>query len=268
MQVANGADFGVFAQASSWPGSATAPGAELPDLAGLAGRRMRRNVALMGIFALYMSVLVSQPAACDEGEGTRLFSAVAESDCAAIGSLLDDGANVSARDEIGATPLIRALEKNLPRDCVLALLQAGADPNATHGSLQISVLMVAASYSTADVVSLLLESGAKVAFATSDGWTALMSAARNSSRPAVVRELVAAGADINARDHYGVTPLMRAVQANGNYEIIETLVHLGAGPGIVTPEGYTAHDLARSAGLGPEVLALLAKGQPKQAAFP
>jgi ankyrin repeat protein len=174
-----------------------------------------------------------------------------------MGLLLRHGANVSVRDEVDATPLMRALEQDLPRDCVRTLLDAGADPNKAHGTLQISVLMVAASYSSAGVVSLLLESGAEVDFATPDGWTALMSAARNSSRADVILRLVAAGANINARDQYGVTPLMRAVQENPNPEVIEALVQLGANQGITTPDGHTAYDLARGSDRGREVLTLL-----------
>lgn len=219
---------------------------------------MRRPLALIPLFALLVSILTPEDATCDEGAGAALFTAIGESGCAGIESLLDDGANVSARDDMDATPLMRALENNLPLDCVLTLLQAGADPNAIHGSLEISVLMVAASYSTAEVVSLLIESGAEVDFATPDAWTALMSAARNSSRPGVIGELAAAGANINARDQYGVTPLMRAAQTNPNPEIIETLVQLGADPTIQTPAGHTAYDLAKGNGRGREVLALLA----------
>lgn len=218
---------------------------------------MRSTLPLIPLLVFLLSVLAYEGATCADGEGVALFAAIAESDCAAVESLLDDGANVSARDDIDATPLMRALENNLPRDCVLTLLQAGADPNAIHGSLEISVLMVAASYSTAEVVSLLIESGAEVDFATPDAWTALMSAARNSSRPGVIGELAAAGANINARDQYGVTPLMRAAQANPNPEIIETLVQLGADPTIQTPAGHTAYDLAKGNGRGREVLALL-----------
>lgn len=219
---------------------------------------MNRAVVLMAQLALFVSVLASGGAFSAEGERAALFVAIGESDCAAVKSLLHEGANVSVRDEIDATPLMRALEKDLSQNCVRALLEAGAEPNATHGSLQISVLMVAASYSTAEVVSLLLESGAKVDFATPDGWTALMSAARNSSRPEVIRELVAAGAKINATDRYGVTPLMRAAQTNPNPEIIELLLRLGADPTIETPDGYTAHDLAKSVSRDREVIALLA----------
>lgn len=224
---------------------------------------MRWPLALIPLLAFLVSVLASESETCAEGEGPALLAAIANSDCDEIQLLLDDGANFSARDEIGATPLMRALEKNLPPDCVLALIQAGADPNATHGSLKISALMVAASYSSAKVVTLLLESGAEVDFATPDGWTALMSATRNSSRPEVIRELVAAGANINALDGYGVTPLMRAAQTNPNSEIIAILVRLGADSTIKTPEGHTAYDLAKDAGRGREVLALLAPHPPK-----
>lgn len=211
---------------------------------------MRGSLAIIRLLALAVSAFSSEGVICSPEEGAALFSAISDSDCAALGSMFDDGADVSVRDEIGATPLMRALEKDLSCSCVRTLLQAGADPNATHGSADISVLMVAAAYSTAEIVSLLLESGAEAQFSTSDGWTALMSAARNSSRPAVIRELVADGAKIDAQDRYGVTPLMRAAQTNPNPEIVETLLRLGADATIETPDGHTAYDLAKGAGRG------------------
>jgi ankyrin repeat protein len=223
---------------------------------------VRGALAIIALLAFAASVSASKGVASSPEEGAALFSAISESDCALVGSLLDDGVDVSVRDEIGATPLMRALEKSLSRSCVRMLLQAGADPNATHGSADISVLMIAASYSTAEIVSLLLESGAEAEFTTPDGWTALMSAARNSAQPGVIRELVAAGADINVRDGYGVTALMRAAQTNPNPDIVETLVRLGANPKTKTADGHTAYGLAKAAGRGPEYLALLANGRP------
>lgn len=209
------------------------------------------------LLALLCGISLPHSESRGEGEGASLFNLLGSSSCTEIQSYLKQGADVFARDEIGATPLMRALEKNLPSGCIRMLLDAGADPNATHGPLEISVLMVAASYSTAEVVSILLEEGAVVNFSTPDGWTALMSAARNSSRPGVIRQLVAEGANVNAQDRYGVTPLMRAVQNNPDPEVLETLVNLGADPTIKTSEGYTAFELGQALGRDEDYLSAL-----------
>lgn len=220
----------------------------------------KESGALIAALLLPTAFLLVQSVLSAGDREASLSQAIEKSSCSEIYALLDGGADISSRDDIGATPLMRAVEQNLPRQCVRLLLRSGADPNATHGPLEISVLMIAASYSTAEVVSLLLQSGADVRLSTPDGWTALMSAARNSSRPAVIQTIVTAGANIDARDQYGVTPLMRAAQTNPNPELLETLVRLGADVEIRTPDGHTAYDLARQAGVCKKVLALLEPG--------
>lgn len=212
---------------------------------------------MIPLLALSAALVLSPCTIGGEGPPGSLFHAIANSDCAEIQHALEHDSKISARDEIGATPLMRVVERNLQPECVRSLLHAGADPNATHGSQNISVLMVAASYSTAEIISLLVQSGAKVQFATPDGWTALMSAARNSSQPAVINALVTAGANINAVDQYGVTPLMRAAQNNPNAEIIDTLLQLGADLSAKSSSGHTAYDLARDVGRDKGLLEIL-----------
>jgi ankyrin repeat protein len=98
----------------------------------------------------------------------------------------------SDRDDIGATPLIRAAALSTPSR-VRELLDAGADPNATTNAGATALM-----WATGDATKLrlLLDHGAAVNAATKDGDTALVTAARRGNTEAM-RLLIAHGADPN-----------------------------------------------------------------------
>ena len=89
-----------------------------------------------------------------------------------IAALLDAGADPSARDKDGKTPLHDAARSNQNPDVIAALLDAGADPSARD----------------------------------KDGKTPLHDAARSNQNPDVIAALLDAGADPSARDEDGRTP--------------------------------------------------------------
>jgi hypothetical protein len=64
---------------------------------------------------------------------TALRSAAASGDTAQTALLLDQGAALDARDELGRTPLMLAVMQNRP-DVARLLLDRGADPNLTDNS--------------------------------------------------------------------------------------------------------------------------------------
>jgi hypothetical protein len=97
--------------------------------------------------------------------------------------LVEKGANVNFADEKGFTPLLAAVgHKRI--DIALALLDAGADPNAK----------------------------------LSDGKTALHMGGWGND-PRVVDKLVEKGADLNAKDKFGRTPLWRLVTYHRDADI-------------------------------------------------
>ncbi len=112
------------------------------------------------------------------------------------GLLIDAGADVNAANDLGVTPLWAAAE-NGSAAMTRRLLEAGADPNAPLLSGE-TPLMTAARVGAAEVAGLLLEAGADVDAAAGRSQTALMWAV-SQRHPAVVDALLAHGAAVDAR---------------------------------------------------------------------
>ena len=111
--------------------------------------------------------------------------------------LIDAGARINVRNELGITPLLLACT-NGNAGMIGKLLAAGADPNIASPNGE-SPLMLAARTSSAGAINLLLAHGANVnARESSRNQTALMWAVAER-RPDIVRVLIDRGADVNAR---------------------------------------------------------------------
>jgi cytohesin len=128
---------------------------------------------------------------------TALHWAVRADDLDTVKLLVKAGANVSAANRYGITPLSLAAT-NGNSVITRALLAAGANPNAP-GPDGETVLMTAARAGSADVVTALLDRGVNVnATETWQGQTAVMLAAAEN-HGAAIRALAARGADLNVR---------------------------------------------------------------------
>ena len=91
---------------------------------------------------------------------------------------------------------------------VRQLIQDGADINAKDKN-KSTPLMSAAEYNTnPEVLKVLLEADTDVNAQSKNGWTPLMHVALYNTNPEVLKVLLEAGADVNAKeDRYGSTPL-------------------------------------------------------------
>ena len=128
---------------------------------------------------------------------TAMHWAVRGDDLDTVQLLIKAGANVSAANRYGITPLSLAATNGNPA-IARALLKAGANPNAP-GPDGETVLMTAARAGNADVVNALIERGVNLnATETWQGQTALMWAAAEN-HGAVIKALGAHGAELNAR---------------------------------------------------------------------
>jgi ankyrin repeat protein len=190
---------------------------------------MTRYVSILtGGAALLMTALLGAAPAT-----APVADAAMHGDRDALRDLLKQGADASAAQGDGMTPLHWAAERS---DAVMAemLIYAGANVTAVTRIGQYTPLHLASKAGSAPVVRALLQGGADVkARTTSTGVTALHLAAASGSAE-VVKALLDAGADVNAREsEWGQTPLIFAAAEN-RVEAIRALMAHGADPTVTT----------------------------------
>jgi uncharacterized protein len=132
---------------------------------------------------------------------TALHWAVQANDLELTDVLIKAGANVSAANKAGATPLLLATT-NGNAAMIERLLAAGADANAPLTKFADSALMMASRTGKIDAVKVLLDQKAQVnAKETWGGTTALMWAI-SERHPDVAKLLIEHGADVNAKSNF------------------------------------------------------------------
>lgn len=119
----------------------------------------------------------------DKHGATALMYATVNGHARLVLLLLDAGAKLNTRDDLGWTPLHWATSANV--EMVKLLLDRGADVNAKD-SIGYTPLMNAAHLALPETAELLLERGADLKATTRDGRTAMDMALRSSKGPRVV----------------------------------------------------------------------------------
>ena len=125
----------------------------------------------------------------------------------------------------GDTDLHVAARLNLPL-LTVSLLEQGADVNAKNKD-GWTPLHSAAKEDAFTTAAVLLEQGADVNARDKFGWTPLHLAAAKEDASATAAVLLEQGADVNAKDKFGGTPLHSAA-SNNAYETAEVLLNKGA----------------------------------------
>ncbi|HUF47892.1 MAG TPA: ankyrin repeat domain-containing protein [Vicinamibacterales bacterium] len=162
-----------------------------------------------------------------EQAGPPTVEAARRGDIEAIRALVQAGADVNATQGDGLTPLHWAAERG-DRALAEVLLHAGANVRAVTRIGDHTPLHVASRTGSASVVRVLLDAGADASQATTtSGVTPLHLAAASGSVEAVTA-LLDKGAAIDAREQaWAQTPLVFAAAAN-RVEVVRTLLARGA----------------------------------------
>ncbi|MGI9337729.1 MAG: ankyrin repeat domain-containing protein [Gammaproteobacteria bacterium] len=177
-------------------------------------------LAILGIIYIAAPYLVKT----DWGKSEMLFLAAYDGDTAELRSLIDEGADIDAKNDDGLTPLHVAAGQG-QTEIVLALVNAGAaiEAKMNGGSTPLHVAVIHFETETA---LALVKAGADIDAKDEYGETALHSAARESQAETALA-LIKAGADIEAKDNEGVTPLHVAA-ATGQTKNALALIKAGA----------------------------------------
>lgn len=212
-------------------------------------RRPRR-----GFLLLFQLALLGQPLA-GAGDERRLADAVRGRDATLVRQLLAQRADVNGRQPDGTRALHWAAHYD-DTDTVVALLRAGADPDAVT-DLGVTPLSLACTNGSTAVAAALLEAGARPDLALPGGETPLMTAARAGRTP-LVALLLDRGASPTAQERaQGQTALMWAV-AERHADVVRTLLARGADPRQASTRGFTPLLFAARAGdtaIGAQLLA-------------
>jgi ankyrin repeat protein len=203
---------------------------------------------------------------------TALHWAAHANDIGMAEFLIEAGADVSARNRVGASPMLSAVI-NGNAQLIGLLLENGADANAAVSNTGDTPLMLAARTGIAEAVQVLLDHGADVNARETWGQTTPLMWAVAENHAAVARILVSHGADIEARSVYippdtgrgfegglprdrrpeevgavifaggELTPLLIAAR-DGHLESVQVMVEAGADINAIAADGKDALGLA------------------------
>jgi hypothetical protein len=122
-------------------------------------------------------------------------------------------------------------------DKVQRLLDNGADVNARDAN-GTTPLMLSSFRGHFTVLKVLLSAGADVNLEDKQGTTALMLASAGGDMR-IVQALIDAGAKVNAKNYIGWTPLMMAAKG-GHVHTVQALLTAGADPDVKNKDSETA----------------------------
>jgi uncharacterized protein len=176
-----------------------------------------------------------------------LFRSIENGDFAEFSRLLEGGADLSAKNRLGETPLYVAAEKG-EIEMARSLIARGADAKALTPNGE-TVLHAAAMIESTALMTALIEAGAPVNAANRDGETPLYWAALTGTFLAV-KALADAGADLDVRDSRLGNTALHAAVSHDDIVLIHYLLSRNVRTDIRNDQGLTALDLAQARGRG------------------
>ena len=196
----------------------------------------------------------------DDGGNTPLHQACMGKQMAIANYLLNQGANVNARNNYGFTPFLHASAGRIPDiEMMEALLAKGADINAKLDR-GLTALHFSAMSGNLPAIKFLVERGVDLEIYDRGCYgTALHIAINLGGNPEVVKYLVKQGADINRPFSFDNTPL-HLVSIKGYTDLARFLVEQGADVNAANEYRHTAIYYATKLGHRSTADALLALG--------
>ena len=161
-----------------------------------------------------------------------------------IKRLVSMGADIEAKTDEGATPLILAVSGN-KFEAVIALISLYADVNTSTNKWD-SPLLLAARNGSAPIAEALIRSGAEINRTDFEGASALHYASLYGYIE-LTDMLIYYGADLNSKAVDGTTPLMAAVWSGYN-DVADLLIQNGADVKIADNQGFTTFQVAAQTG--------------------
>ena len=165
--------------------------------------------------------------------------------------LIDSGADATARNDDGSTPLHAvALNAHTPGHVAigLSLIAAGGNASATDSTSTSTPLHAACMNGHLEMVTMLVGMGSPVHATVKGDVTALHLAAHNGHVPVAVY-LLGLGLAAGGGDESGQTPL-HAAAYNGHAEVAAVLIAYGCRVDVRDATGATAQQLAATRGFG------------------
>ena len=180
--------------------------------------------------------------AVNDKKETALHSAVSSyrNNPAVVAFLIENGADVNAKDDKGVTPLMLAAQYR-DQHFISMLLQAGANLEDNDGSsfAGTPLMYAARNGRNTGVISALIEAGANLKATNSYGRTALHIAAADNPAAEALKILLENGAELDGKDNQRRTPLMAAAKYGRPLNIV-FLLNAGADAGIRDNSGANA----------------------------
>jgi ankyrin repeat protein/mono/diheme cytochrome c family protein len=217
----------------------------------IAAVRTRNRAALETLIAAEPGLARSTDAA----GSTPLHHAAGFGALDSITFLLDNGADVNAKNRRGSTPLFWALHDEAK---VRLLVAHGAAVKIKQVEGRSPVYQTALLGNGNAILRFLLDNGGDPNAATLNGLTPLAAAALRGDVEAM-RLLIDKGAAIDTKNGAGATALMAAA-TNGSPSAVQLLLDKGADPTLGTKLGETALGNAAGAGNAVTVKLLLDRG--------
>ena len=187
---------------------------------------------------------------------TALKIACRKGNVDAIDVLLHAGADTTISDIGGYTCLHRAVGAGCNKQTLQALINHGADVNATR-NLGHTALNIACEKGNVDAIDVLLHAGADTTISDTNGCTCLHKAVDAGCNKQTLQALINYGADVNATSKKLGDTALKIACVNGNVDAINVLLNARDDLHIANDDRYVHFRVASRGGYSNEVFRAL-----------